>query len=289
MPTSKAIKEILMFLQGMQRLVAGLKDIDSSHFQRFFKQKIDKFSGFDEIIKGYLSLVHSIADVIGFEDPLLKSKSGTACIIVFTSDASFMGKLNTTICKSAMDLLREKRNAELVVIGKKGLTKLMFADARITSFPAITEQHRYEQTMKLKDYVLKQRLDGKIGDLFLTFSRCASFTKQLVETIRLLPAIDLFKEKVKLNMEAWQEICIESDISAITKYLVDIWIGRILFEAAYESKLAEYAARTSQLEGSLEYLNGEVRRMTLSYNKARQSETDTAMREVFAAILGSAV
>jgi len=287
MPTSKAIKEVLNFLQSMEKLIAALKEIDASHFQSFVKKKDTKFQDFDSVIKDFLRFLHGIVNVLGIDDTLLKPAPGRCGIIVFTSDASFMGKLNNAICDQAVKLMAKKRDVEFIILGKKGLGRLRYTDAHITSFQGIVENRRYEQASKVREYVYKQRLDGKLGDLYMVYARCLSFGKQDAEVIQLLPATALFQGSPKLEFGKWQEICLESDVDKIVDYLVDNWIGRNIYEAAYESKLAEYAARTMQLEGSLDYLRNEVRKCALSYNKARQGETDTAMREVFAALLGS--
>lgn len=291
MPTSRSIKDALGFIKSMQKLIQALKDVDAAHFQSLYKQKEKKFENFDKVVSDYVKLIQNAGDITKSEHPLLKPKSGCTGIIVITSDGSFMGKLNTAICKATIELMQKLGEVELVVIGKRGLARLRYCEARITSFPGLIESRRYEQAAKIKDYVLKQRMEGKIGDLYLAYARCLSFSRQEVEMIQLLPAGECFKNKGKevIQLDRFQEICVESKLGSILEYLVQNWITRKLFEAAYESKLAEYAARSTHLEGSLEYLKGEIRKLGLQYNKARQSETDTGMRETFAALLGSSV
>lgn len=289
MATSKNLKGQLAFVKTMQRLIEALKEIDAAHFQTFSKQKERKVKEFDDVIKEYTKLIYSIGGIIGEEHPLVKPKSGCACVIVMSSDASFMGKLNTNICREALFLIEDFPDVELVILGKKGLVRLRYANARITSFPAITESKRFEQIVQIKDYIIKERLEGKIGDVYLVAARATSFAKQEVEVTRLLPAVDLFKNPVVIQLEKWQELCIESRFEKIVEFLVEIWLTEKLMEFAYESKLAEYSARTMHLEGSLEYLREELKRLSLQYNKARQGEIDSGMRETFASLMGISV
>jgi F-type H+-transporting ATPase subunit gamma len=289
MATSKSIKAQLGFVKVMQRLIEALKEIDSAHFQSFFKKKEDKVKEFDNMVKEYTKLIFSFGDLLHIDHPLLKPKSGCTCIIVMSSDASFMGKLNTNICREAQNVLEDFKDAELVVLGKKGLVRLRYANARVTSFPGITEDKRFQQVMQIKNYIIQERVEGKIGDVYLVAARALSFAKQEVEVIRLLPAVDLFKEKLVLKLEKWQEVCIESNFTTIIEYLVEVWLMEKLMEYAYESKLAEYSARSNHLEGSLEYLKGELKRLSLQFNKARQGEIDTGMRETFASLMGSSM
>jgi len=289
MATSKTIKSQLGFVKVMQKLIEALKDIDAAHFQTLFSRKEKKFEEFDDIIKDYIKLVHGIGDIIGSHHPLLKAESKRVAAIVLSSDAGFMGKLNTNLCREAMNLVEDFEEAELIVLGKKGLVRLRYAEAKVISFPAIVEEKRYEQIRELKDFVVKQRLNSEIGDLYLISPRSISFGKQDVEKIRLLPAVDLFKERLTIQIEKWQEVCVESKFSDIIEYLVETWLLQKLYDAAFESKLAEFSARTMHLESSLDYLKEELKRLSLAYNKARQGEIDSGMRETFASLMGSSV
>jgi len=292
MPTTKSLKGQLGFIKQMQKLIESLKDIDSAHFQTMFKSKESKFEDFDKTVREFLAVVHSIGDIVGSSHPLIVPKTGRCGIVVFSSDAGFMGKLNTLICREAYVLVEDLTDAghevELIVLGKKGLVRMRYLEkATVTPFPAITEKKKYEQVVSLRQYLIKARLEGKIGDLYLVHPKALSFAKQEVVTLRLLPAIDLFKDKVTLKIEKWQSICLESELDDIITYLVENWVTEKLYDAAFESKLSEFAARTNHLEGSLEYLREEIKRLSLLYNKSRQSDIDTGMRETFASLMGS--
>jgi len=290
MPSAKAIKGQLAFVKSMQKLIEALKEIDAAHFQSLAKAKMDKFEKFEDVIKDFLKLAEAVSLRPGITCKLLKqSNVRRSGIIVLSSDASFMGKLNTEVCKAALALIDELGDCEAIVLGKKGHIRLRYVEAKITPLPGIQEKTRYEQVVQLKEYVLKQRLSEEIGDLWLIAPKTMGFGKQEIHSIKLLPAFDFAKLKDEVVLEKWQEVCIESNIENIMTYLVDTWLMSKLLDYAYESKLAEYSARTTHLEGSLDYLKNQIKQLSLSYNKARQGEVDTGMRETFAALMGSSV
>ena len=286
MPTARNLKQQMGFVKGMSRLIEALKEIDAAHFMSLASKKEQKFAEYEEILQNFISMTHSVSDVLRSHHPLLFSRSACSCVVVLTSDAGFMGKLNTNICRETVTLVEDLDEAECVVLGKKGQVRLRYLDAKITPFPSITETRRYEQVIELKDYVVKQRLEGNVGDVYLVSPRSYGFGKQEVVTVKLLPAIDMFKQKTVIKVEKWQEICVESKFEKIVEYLIETWLVEKLYDAAFESKLAEYSARTMHLEGSLDYLKAEIKKLSLQYNKTRQSETDTGLRETFSSLMG---
>ncbi|MDD4202955.1 MAG: F0F1 ATP synthase subunit gamma [Candidatus Omnitrophica bacterium] len=289
MPTSKSFKEQLNFIKSMQSLIEALKDIDAVHYLALTKEKNLHFEYYDQIIKDYVKLFASVADTYGMTHPLLRAKVNIPCVVVLSSDASFMGKLNTELCRTTVQLAESFKTDRyvLVVLGKKGLVRLKSLSGEIISFPSISDKNRYEEVGKLKDFVIEKRMKQEIGELYLVGARSISFVKQEIDVVKLLPPVDLFKERIELKMEKWQEVCVESDFAEIMESLTENWLVTKLYDYAYESKLAQYSARTTHLEGSLDYLKNEVKRVSLQFNKAKRGEGDKAMQETFASLMGA--
>jgi F-type H+-transporting ATPase subunit gamma len=288
MATSKSFKEQLAFVESMQKLIEALKDIDSVHYLSLTKEKNEHFNYYDNVIKDYVKLFASIAENFGMMHPLLTTKVTIPCVVVFSSDASFMGKLNTELCRTTSQVADSFKTDRyvMIILGKKGLNKLKHLTGEIIAFPSISDKNRYEEVGKLKDFVVEKRIKGEIGDLYLIGARSVSFVKQQVDVVKLLPPVDLFKEKIELKMEKWQEVAVESDFAKIMEGLTENWLVTKLYDYAYESKLAQYSARSTHLEGSLDYLKGEIKRVSLQFNKAKRGEGDKAMQETFASLMG---
>ncbi len=283
MPTKTKIKEDMEFNETMSKLIEALKGIAASRFQSLKNEKQEKLEKFDK----YFSSFFKFANLTDTDHPALKLVCDTVGVIAITSDQGFMGVLNGRICSSVTEIVKGV-DAELIVIGKKGAAKLKSSGKKITEFPGVDERKRYEQAVAIKDYVMKQCYERKIGKLFLVYADPVSFTSQKIETIALLPATELFEDKEKYLLHEKQELCVESNFENLLEYLIGTWISIKLYETFFDSKLSEYAARSIQLEGSLQYLTEEGKRLRLKYNKARQEAVDSAMREVFSAMLGAA-
>ncbi|MBN1353946.1 MAG: F0F1 ATP synthase subunit gamma [Candidatus Omnitrophica bacterium] len=282
MPTKTKIKEDMEFNITMTKLLEALKGIAAAQFQTLKNKKKEKFEKFDRNFANFFRLIN----LTRIGHPALKSVNDKTGVIAVMSELGFMGTLNSKIGNMSLEIMGNS-DGEFIVTGKKGAAKLKVSGKKVTIFPGIRENKRYEQAVAIKDYVVKLFDEQKIGKLDLVYANPISFTSQKVESFTLLPATELFRDKEKYVLYDKQELCIESDVASIMKYLVEIWITTKLYETFFDSKLSEYAAQSVQLEGSLQYLEEEGKRLRLKYNKARQEEVDSAMREVFSAILGA--
>jgi ATP synthase F1 gamma subunit len=282
MPTKTVIKGELEFNGTMKSLVEALKGIAAAQFQTLKKKKTEKFEKFDSYFTSFFQMV----GLAGIDHFVLKPKNDCMGVIVIASDIGFMGALNAKLCNMAISVAGN-REAEFIVTGKRGAAKLKSAGKKVVVFPAIDERKRYQQALDIKDYCLKQCHENKLGRLQLVYANPITFTSQKVEAIKLLPAGDLFNEKEKFVLQERQELSIESDPASLAEYLVGTWITCKLYETFFDSKLSEFAAQSVQLEGSLQFLVEEGKKLRLRYNKARQEEVDASMREVFAAIISA--
>jgi hypothetical protein len=78
-------------------------------------------------------------------------------------------------------------------------------------------------------------------------------------------------------------VIIESSIQDMVTYLAETWVVSKLFEVFEDSKLAEFSARSMHLEGSMQKLEKEVKRIKHIAFKAAHEKIDKGMRETFAA------
>jgi len=62
-----------------------------------------------------------------------------------------------------------------------------------------------------------------------------------------------------------------------------LWLGRVLYEALGQSRLAEFSARSMHLEQGTQELGREGVKLTQTYHRARRELIDRSMRELFAA------
>ncbi len=281
----------LRFYGDLLNLVETLKNIASSQYHAMEKEK-ERFVRFMESFGGFFRVV-SMVDV---DDPLVRTVSGVLGIVVVTSDSGFMGGLNQGVIRRAHQLQGDLPDADvsLVVIGDKGASVLSDQGRDFRAFSGIERETVYEQAVAIKDYIVDEVLNWRMGKVMLVYPRPQSFTAQVIETAGILPCAELFdvpveSESPTKDHAVWQlalrarNVIVESSLSDMLEYLSSVWVTAKLFEAFEDSKLAEFSARATHLEGSLDKVEKRFKKLKQDAFKAAHEQIDKGMRETFSA------
>ncbi len=275
---SEAKKE-LNFNHEFVQLIEVLKEIAASQFQAHLRKK-ERFERFLTSFGGFFKMV----DLVTKEHPLVCNASETTGLVMVTSDEGFMGGLNAMVIQTALNQVEGKRR-RLVVVGSRGADYLKDAREEYVSFPGIISENRYEQAVKLKDFLVESVLKGEFGAVLLVYPRPISFTVLKPEVVFLLPCAQLFQKGGEELLSSKQKVLVESPISSIVEYLVEMWLIYKLCEIFEDSKLAELAARTQRLEQSYDTLSQKEVVLKHRYFRSRHEFVDKGMRETFASAL----
>lgn len=288
MPLLSQLRKELRFNTEFLQLVQTLKNIAASQYHILERAK-ERFADYMDEFAGFFRVV----DMVEVDAPLVRSTTDTLGIVLVTSDAGFMGGLNAGVIEAGYDaqgnLPDEK--VRFIVIGEKGAMKLTDARRQFKGFPGINPETRLEQAIEIRDYLVQEVAEGRIGKVVLIHPRPISFTQQTIETFPILPCGDLFdrtsqsaiSEHVKgkgLVADA-RKVVVESSYRDMVEYLAEMWVASKLYEVFEDSKLAEFAARAMHLEESAQKLEKDHKKVKHQCFRAAHELVDKSMRESF--------
>lgn len=286
------IRKELKFNIELVQLIETLKSIASTQYMQMEKQK-ERFDRFMDAFSGFFRVV----DLVDVDHPLVRASSDVLGIIIVTSDSGFMGGLNQGVIRAALNAQGEVPNEKtsLVILGDKG--SLAFSDSGrpFKFFKGVVQETIYEQAVEVKDYVVNEIKEGRMGKLIVAYPRPLSFSSQTIEVINILPCAELFDRHAQseiadhatdtstLAETTKGTVVIESSFEDMLEYLASTWVISKLYEVFEDSKLAEFSARTMHLEGSMQTLEKDLKRVKHQAFKAAHEKIDKGMRESFAA------
>ena len=274
MKTLSQIKKDMEFNKDLTVLIEALKSIAIGEY--YALEKKIKF------YKKYLASVESFfeyIDVDAINHPFVKPQTHKQAVIAITSDAGFLGGVNMRVVHAA---LHEAENmpTTLLVVGERGKMYIPSGLHSLVSFPGISEESRFEQSIQMRNYLVKQVLSGAYDTVKLVYPKPVSMMVQHVEVVQFLP---FRPSNTKLAPPAViANTIMESRLEDTVEYLVTLWMGEMLFEIFGLSRLAEFSARYFHLEESNEKLNDENKKIQLQYFRIRHELIDRSMRELFA-------
>ena len=259
-------------------LIQVLKDVADMKYHALSSQK-SKFNRFNESFTDFFGLV-SFSQV---RHPLVNNQNPKTAIVVISTERGFVGDLNSRVVGRALEELEKNPDASLVVIGKKGVTKLEGLGKKMAkTWEDVEEKGFYEVALEIKSYLVNEVMENRLGHVIVVYPWPKDYTVIKPRAIKLLPCEDLLPQQVQ-TVEQFNQVIEESDPIDMTGYLADLWLSSKIYEIFYDTNLAAASAQTQQLDSSLGKMRKEREVVKLKYRKARRGDIDKSLREVFSA------
>lgn len=274
------IKGDLEFNRNLYSLVDALGKIAVSQYYLLEKRS----TLFEKIFEGIEDILGTV-NLQACKSPFVNSVNLPLGIIAVTSDSGLLGGLNSQVINLS---LREAagRPSKLIIIGEKGRLHASDNNIPCVSFKGISDETGFAQAQSLRDYIMEEVYNQRIGDLKIIYPHPVSIISQRVQAIMVLPLAGADRvNKYKKSPENTAEIIIESDINDLLAYVAYVYLGNKLFEIFGLARLAEMSARFTHLENSKTKIDQLNKQMRLQYFRQRHELADRNMRELFAARL----
>jgi len=280
------LRRDLRFNAEFLQLIQTLKNIAASQYHTLEREK-ERFADFMNQFTKFFQVV----DLVEAKLPLVTVMTEVVGIVVVTSDSGFMGGLNAGVIEAATDVqgLLPDGQVRYIVIGEKGCAKFSENGRAFKGFPGIHQDTRYEQAMEIRDYIVREVMEKRMGKVVVVSPRPLSFTQQAIDSFNLLPCGELFEKKagaappaptLKL-LEKARRVTVESSFPDMVEYLAGVWVASKLFEVFEDGKLAEFSARAMHLEESVQKLEKEHKKLKHQCFRAAHELVDKSMRESF--------
>lgn len=278
MGKASKVKVEVVEVRDLVDLVQVLKDVADMKYHALVQKKV-RFNRFGEYFTEFFSLV-------GFSQvrhPLVNNDNPKTAIVVITTERSFTGDLNSRVVARAMEEKEKNPDAIFVTIGKKGVAKLDAMGQKSEKiWEDVEEKGFYEVSIEVKDFLVKEIMEGRLGRVTAVYPWPKDYTTTNPRAIKMLPCEDLLPRQQQ-TIEQFKRVVEESDPLDMTGYLANLWLSSKIYEIFFDTDLSAASAQTQQLDSSLGKMKKERDVVKLKYRKARRSDIDKSLREVFSA------
>ena len=275
MGKASKIKHDLDDIIELVQIIQILKDVADNKFHTLATRK-DRFFRFGESFVEFFTMI-SLSKV---RHPLVSNDNPKMAIISITSEAGFMGDLNNKVIRTTLDEYSKHPGSVVITVGRKGADRLGTAVGQMKVFENIEEVGLYQTAINIKDYVIKEVVENRIGKVVAIYPWSKNFMTQKPRIVPLLPCEELLTKQQSF-VDSIERVIEESDPIDIIGYLADIWIVCRLYELLHDTTISEAAAQSQQLESSVQTMQKEKKGIQVAFKKASKGDIDKAMREVF--------
>lgn len=269
------IKSDLDDITEMVEIIQVLKDVADTKFHELANRK-DRFARFGESFVEFFRMI-SLSTV---RHPLVSNDVARVGIIGVTSEAGFMGDLNAKTIRAILAEKEKIPDSQLIIVGRKGADKLSKVEPGMKTFINIEETGLYEMSIRIKDYIIEEVMQGRLGKVIVVYPWSKNFNLQKPRTVKLLPCDELLTKQAEF-VDSIERVLEESDPVDIISYLADMWLVCRMYEIMHDTSLSEAAAQSQQLEASVQRMKKDKKGIASAFAKAKKGDIDKSMREVF--------
>lgn len=279
MASMRDIKRRKGSIQSTQQITKAMKLVSTVKLQRAKGRAEDSKPYFDAM---YQTVTSVLARTTGLRHPYLTGgESDRIGIIVITSNRGLAGGYNSNIVKLVKENGFDPDKTDIYNIGRKGREGLTRAGYTIAGdYSDVIEDPVYADAMSIGKAVLSDFAEGKIGEIYLAYTRFKNTVVHEPTLLKLLP-VDVNSE----NLEATDDKAImnfEPDEEEALELIIPKYINSLIFGGLTEAVASENGARMQAMDSATSNAEDMISKLSLQYNRARQGAITQELTEIIA-------
>jgi len=217
------------------------------------------------------------------------SKSDVHLLMVASADRGLCGGFNSQIARHARAevsrLIQDGKTVKILCVGGKAADQLkrIYQD-KIIDVISLREHKNIDSTVaaNISARILRMFEAGEFDVCTLVFSRFKSVISQIPTAQILIPAMQSLDEKAAAPDLGGASYDYEPDEEDILKVLLPRNLTTQIFQSLLENVAGEMGAKMSAMDNSTRNAGEMIDKLSLQYNRKRQSMITTELIEIIA-------
>jgi len=278
------IKRKIKSLKGTQRITAAMKAVSAAKLKKA-EAELKKIRNFARILR---EITLDLASFPEAESVFLKKDNKPTkqvLICIFGSDKGLCGAFNSNLIKTArnkINQLKEKNiEVELLTVGNK-VTNYFEKYTNIKVKYKWTDVFRKvgeDLAKEIYSAIINAYLEEGFDEIHIVFNKFINPLRQDVIYDEFLP-IKSPQEKQDEDVVGMEVVPSYEILDNLVKDYTFAWVLNVLWESA----TSEHAARMTAMDNATNNIKDLIKKLTISYNKARQAAITKELIEITNAI-----
>ena len=281
MPSIKDLKKRITSTKNTQQTTKALKMVSAAKLRRATDAILSQRPYAKEIAK-----LMSVLSGQGGSDQEVVRKPVTL-LVVFSSDRGLCGGYNSSVIRGAINFLNEKRTqrkeVKVVFVGKKAY-ELVRARTKVElqHYEEFGQRIAFKRATDLSKQILPLFEAGEVDEVVFVFNEFKNAISQEMKVEQVLPLRvekSVESEDHKLTDELAIYVPNKKELydSLSSKYFVIQ-----VYKAFLEAQASEHGSRMSAMESATKNAGDMIRKLTIQYNKQRQTAITKELLEIIA-------
>jgi F-type H+-transporting ATPase subunit gamma len=269
---------------NIHKITRTMQLIATARFQAAYNRAVASKPYTDKLTELVVDLSRATEDL---DHPLMKSSEAPqpGALVVLTSMRGLCGGYNANVLRAAIGHLKEAESrgaaVDVHMVGKKGIAYFNFLGRPpAEEITHIGDRPGFDQVEPLANTLMERFVRGEIASVHVAYMRFFSTSRQRPEVIQLLPLSDT--AAVEDPGEA--TTVVEYEFSPPPRELLDELLPATvrvrLFKCFIDATVSEQLARMVAMKAATDAAEDMIRRLTLQYNRARQTQITMELLDI---------
>lgn len=232
----------------------------------------------------------------GIEHPLMLSpQSKTQAVIVIGSDRGLCGAYNNDLYRQIETHTKmAQRFGRPLQVYAKGRKVVSYLEHRgimpVEVYDAFEDVPTLDQVKAMADYFTQQYLSGKIGRLGIVYNRFFSAASQKVQTLTILPVVDLIDDLTTRSTVIWpyelnfEDFTLSPSAEEILEGLANMIVRTAIQGCFLEAAVCEHLSRVVCMRNATDNAEEMIKDLTKEYNRARQGQITVELLDIVSGV-----
>jgi F-type H+-transporting ATPase subunit gamma len=291
MANARALDKRRKSIRNIRKITRTMELIATARY----KKAMDRAAAATAYTEQITKIVSRLADAgLDVQHPLLeqREKINTTRVLVLASNRGLCGGYNASILRTALPRIKSLRetipNVIIDASGKRGVNGLKFRGIETEQqFLQFEDQPAYDDVEKIAEGYLADYITGKIDRLDVVYTKFISTSKQEAVIETLLPLGSLGDESESAasgSDDTNAEYEFLPSAESILEEVVPTSFKVKLFKCFLDAAVSEQVARMIAMKGATESAGDMIKQLSMTYNRARQSQITGEIMEIIGGV-----
>ncbi|MEM6473551.1 MAG: ATP synthase F1 subunit gamma [Planctomycetota bacterium] len=287
MANARALDKRRKSIKNIRKITRTMELIATARYKKAMERAQAATAYTNQITKIVSRLAAAGLDV---KHPLLEQRDEVrkGCILVLSSNRGLCGGYNASVLREAVPMvqsLSESVPIDVDVSGKRGIDGLGFrgitAEQRFLDFE---DQPKYDEVEAIAEGYLNRFITGELDRLDVIYTKFVSTAKQVATVETLLPLGSLGSDEAVDETETGVDYEFLPSAESILEEVVPTSFKVRLFKCFLDAAVSEQVARMVAMKGATENAGEMIKELSMTYNRARQSQITGEIMEIIGGV-----
>ena len=274
---------------NIAKVTGTMETISAVRYRQYYNQWQEGRAFYEALAQlAYLALSAQQA----IDHPLIKPPTGkTQAVLVIGSDRGLCGAYNNDVYRQIDTHIkmaaRFGRQLQFYAKGRKVIGYLEHHGITpVRVFDEFAEVPTVAQARDIADEFTRQYLTGQIGRLGVVYNRFFSAASQKVQTLTILPVVDLIDDLTTRSTVIWpwelsfEEFMLLPSAAEIFEGLSQMIIRTSIEGCFLEAAVSEHLSRVVCMRNATDNAEEMIKELSKDYNRARQGQITVELLDI---------